>query len=78
MRCVICKGSELTRKTIDEEIRTGCDILLVPLAVLVCADCGERYYDRAAMRIIESSRERMNRNDLPVEQVGRVLRPQVA
>ena len=37
----------------DEEIWINDDLVLVPLEVLVCAQCGERYYNRQAMRKLE-------------------------
>ena len=46
MKCVVCKGSDIEPKTVDEQIRTESDIILVPMNILVCSNCGERYYDR--------------------------------
>jgi hypothetical protein len=43
-------------KSVEEEIRSDKDILLVPLEVLVCLGCGERYYDRETMKKIEEMR----------------------
>jgi CRISPR/Cas system-associated protein Csx1 len=65
-------------KAVEEEIRSDKDILLVPLEVLVCLGCGERYYDRKAMKKIEEMRSRLKRHDLKVEEVGKVLREQTA
>jgi len=59
---------------IEEEIKSGRDIVLVALDVLVCMNCGERYYDRNTMRRIEDVRSRLKQNDLEVEEVGKVLR----
>jgi len=50
MKCVVCKGSDIELKTVDEQIRTEKDIILVPMTILVCSNCGERYYDRKSMR----------------------------
>jgi len=75
MKCVICKSSDIHLKMVDEEMKSGTDILLVPVEVLVCNHCGERYYDRKAMRKIEDARSRMKQKDLKVEEVGKVLRP---
>jgi CRISPR/Cas system-associated protein Csx1 len=65
-------------KSVEEEIRSDKDILLVPLEVLVCLGCGERYYDRKAMKKIEEMRSRLKKHDLKVEEVGKVLREQAA
>jgi len=74
MNCVICKGSNIELKTVDEQIRTGRDIVLVPMNILVCSNCGERYYDRKAMKKIEEIRSRLKNQDLEVEEVGKVMR----
>jgi len=74
MKCVICKSSDIQRKMIEEEIKSGMDIVLVSVDVLVCMNCGERYYDRNTMRRIEDVRSRLKQKDLEVEEVGKVLR----
>jgi YgiT-type zinc finger domain-containing protein len=74
MKCVICKSSDIQNKMIEEEIKSGKDIVLLPLNVLVCMNCGERYYDRNTMRKIEDVRSRLKQKDLEVEEVGKVLR----
>jgi hypothetical protein len=59
---------------IEEEIKSGTDIVLVPMDALVCMNCGERYYDRKTMRKIEDVRSKLKQKDLKVEEVGKVLR----
>lgn len=78
MKCMVCHGSNIEKKTVEEEIRSNKDILLMPLEVLVCLSCGERYYDRKAMKTIEEMRSRLKRDDLKVEEVGKVLKEQTA
>jgi len=78
MKCVICKGSNIELKTVDEQIRTGRDIVLVPMNILVCSSCGERYYDRKAMKKIEEIRSRLKNQNLEVKEVGKVMRTQAA
>ena len=78
MNCVICKGSNIELKTVDEQIRAGRDIVLVPMNILVCSNCGERYYDRKAMNKIEKIRFRLKNKDLKVEEVGKVMRAHAA
>jgi len=56
VKCVICKSSDIQKKMIEEEIKSGTDIVLVAVEVLVCMNCGERYYDRKTMRKIEDVR----------------------
>jgi YgiT-type zinc finger domain-containing protein len=74
MKCVICKSSDIQTKMIEEEIKSGMDIVLVPMDALVCMNCGERYYDRKTMRKIENVKTRLKQKDLKVEEVGKVLR----
>jgi YgiT-type zinc finger domain-containing protein len=78
MKCVICKNSDIQMKTVDEEMRSGSDIFLVPMDVLVCSSCGERYYDRKAMREIEEIRSRIKEKSLEGKEVGRVMRVEAA
>ncbi len=74
MKCVICKSSDIQMKMVEEEIKIGRDIVLVPMEVLVCLNCGERYYDRKTMRKIEELRGRLGSHDLEIEEVGKVFR----
>ncbi len=78
MRCVICNSSDVEKKQVDEEIRSERDILLIPVEVLVCLSCGERYYDRKAMRRIEEVRAKLKSRDLRVKEVGKVWVEQAA
>ena len=78
MKCVICKSSEIEIKKVDEEIKLGSDIFLVSVEVLVCLNCGERYYDTKAMRKLEGVREKLERKTVDVEDVGKVKRAKVA
>jgi YgiT-type zinc finger domain-containing protein len=74
MKCVICKSSDIQTRMVEEEMKSGTDILLVPMEILVCNHCGERYYDTKAMRRIEDVRSRLRQKDLKVEEIGKVLR----
>ena len=78
MKCIVCKGSDIEPKTVDEQIRTGRDILLVPMNILVCSNCGERYYDRKSIRKIEEIRNKLKNKELEVEEVGKVMRANAA
>lgn len=53
MKCIICHGEEIAPADVFEEIEVGSDIVRVPVTVLVCRTCGERYYDRATVRWLE-------------------------
>jgi YgiT-type zinc finger domain-containing protein len=78
MKCVVCNSSNIEMKSVEEEIRSDKDILLIPVEVLVCLSCGERYYDKKTMRKIEEMRAKLKQHDLKVEEVGKVLREQTA
>ncbi|MBW1834447.1 MAG: YgiT-type zinc finger protein [Deltaproteobacteria bacterium] len=78
MKCVICKGSDIEPKIVDEQIRTERDIVLVTMNVLVCSSCGERYYDKKAMKKIEEIRTRLKKRDLEVKEVGKIMRVHAA
>ena len=78
MKCIICKSSDIQLKKVDEEIRLDKDIILVPFEILVCNNCGERYYDRKTLKLLEETKRKLKDKDLKVENVGRVLRAKVA
>jgi len=74
MKCVICHSPDIEQKTVLEEIWINDDLVLVPLEVLVCAQCGERYYSRQAMRKLEEIEDSLRHRRLALEPTGRVLR----
>ena len=74
MRCVICYSPNIEQKFVNEEIWVGDDVALIPLNVLVCDNCGERCYDRKAMRQLEEAGKALKDKRLRVETAGRVLR----
>ncbi len=78
MKCVICNSPHIEMKTVEEEIRWGTNILLVPMDVLLCLNCGERYYDKKAMKKIEETRSRLQNRVLEMEEVGKVFKEHVA
>ncbi len=78
MKCIVCKSTDIGLKTVDEQIRKGGDIILVPMSILVCSNCGERYYDRKSMRKIEDIRNKVQNQELDVEEVGKVMRAHAA
>lgn len=78
MKCVICKSTDIQKITVEEEIKSERDIVLVPMAVLVCQNCGERYYDRTTMKKIEEFKSRVKRHDLEVKEIGKVFRASAA
>jgi YgiT-type zinc finger domain-containing protein len=78
MKCIICNSPDIQTKNVEEEIKLGKDIILVPINVFVCNNCGERYYDNRTMRKLENIRLKIENNEIAVENVGRILRANVA
>lgn len=78
MKCGRCKSSDIQLKSVEEEIRSGRVLFLVPMDVLVCSSCSKRYYDRKTMRKIEETRSKIKEKGLDAREVGRVLRVQAA
>jgi len=74
MKCVICNSPDITKKKVEEEIRENSDVILVPIKVLVCEECGERYYDRTTMKRLEEIEQSIKEKRMPLQKVGRVLR----
>ncbi len=74
MRCVICEGREIEEKEVEEEIKIGNDIVLVPVKVKVCMSCGERYYDIKTMRMLEEVEDKIEKKQLRFELIGKVLK----
>ena len=74
MRCIICNSEDIQKKTVDEEIHHGNDVILVPIETLVCLSCGERYYDRRTMKYLEDITEKIKSEKTELIQIGQVLR----
>jgi YgiT-type zinc finger domain-containing protein len=78
MKCIVCKGSNIELKDVNEQIQFKDDIVLLPLRVLVCSTCGERYYDRQTLKRIEEIRSKIANRDFQADEVGKVLRVRAA
>jgi len=73
MKCTLCHGDHIAKSTVQERIPVGNDIVLVPIEVLVCQSCGERFYDRATMRRLEELEDDLAARKRPLREVGKVL-----
>jgi YgiT-type zinc finger domain-containing protein len=73
MKCVICHGDNIETKSVQEILTIGNDVVYVPLNVLVCRSCGERYYDRRAMHVLETAEKKLQEGQVQLEEVGKVL-----
>jgi YgiT-type zinc finger domain-containing protein len=78
MRCVVCKSTDIEKKMVDEDIKVDKNIVLVSVEVLVCSNCGERYYDKATMKKIEEFRLKLEDTNLNMEEVGKIFRAHAA
>ena len=78
MRCVVCKSTDIEKKMVDEDIKVDKNIVLVSMEVLVCSNCGERYYDKATMKKIEEFRLKLKDTNLNMEEVGKIFRAHAA
>ena len=74
MKCIICHSTDITMRRVNEQLSRGEDLILVPLEVLVCNNCGERYYDRRTMKRLEETEDAVNAGRVSLERVGEVLR----
>jgi YgiT-type zinc finger domain-containing protein len=73
LKCVLCHGDDIAKSTVQERIPVGNDIVLVPIEVLVCQSCGERFYDRATMRRLEELEDDLAARKRPLREIGKVL-----
>ena len=73
MKCVICHGDEVLLKDVREEITAGNDVVMVPVKVLVCQTCGERYYDRRTMKYFEEVEAQVKVGKSRLVEIGKVL-----
>jgi YgiT-type zinc finger domain-containing protein len=73
MKCLICHSEDIQVKAVFEEFAQGDDVLRISFSVPVCLSCGERYYDRQAMRRIERIREQLRTRTLELREAGRIL-----
>jgi YgiT-type zinc finger domain-containing protein len=74
MKCIICHSTDISLRRVNEQLSRGEDLILVPLEVLVCNNCGERYYDRRAMQRLEEIEDAVDAGRVSLERVGEVLR----
>ncbi len=73
MKCVICSSENIKVKEIREEFAVKDDIVYIPVTVPVCCSCGERYYDRRTMRLLEETKANLNHKRIELKQIGRVF-----
>jgi len=73
MKCVICHGEDIRLTDAREELKVENDIVYVPMQILVCRACGERYYDRRTIRFLEEVDRQLKEGKANLQEVGKVL-----
>lgn len=73
MKCVVCHSSNIEKKKVNETLWIDSDVILIPVEVMVCNSCGERYYDRRTMRHLEEIEKSLRERRLNLNPVGKVL-----
>jgi YgiT-type zinc finger domain-containing protein len=73
VNCVVCRGTEIELEEVVEEIKLKNDVVQVPVRVLVCRTCGERYYDRRTIQFLEEAERQIMSGSVELAEVGKVL-----
>jgi YgiT-type zinc finger domain-containing protein len=73
MKCVICHGNDIQIQDVQEVLSIGNDMVFVPVRVLVCQTCGERYYDRRVMQLLEEAEKNLKEKKVALREVGKIL-----
>ena len=73
MNCVVCYGNEIETTDVKEEFAVSDDIIYVPIRIPVCKTCGERYYDRKTIRFLEEVKDKLDKEELELKEIGKVL-----
>ena len=74
MKCVICGSQDIKEKKVDEEIKLENDLVIVKINALVCSSCGERYYNRQTMKMLEDIEEKLKNSKVKLKVIGSILR----
>ena len=73
MKCIICHSEDVVLSKVYENIQIDKDIVRVPVEVLVCQNCGERYYDRKTLKYLEDLEFEIRKEKAPLKEVGKIL-----
>ena len=73
MKCIICKGEDIRKTAVKEEMKIGNDIVYLPINIPVCTSCGERYYDRRTIKYLENEEQRLKNGNVALNEVGKIL-----
>ncbi len=73
MTCVVCHGDSIQSAEVNEEFRLENNVVNVPVRVLVCRTCGERYYDRRTVQYLEEVGKTLREGRAYLQEVRKVL-----
>ncbi len=73
MKCIICKGEDIHKTEVKDELKIGNDIIYIPINIPVCSSCGEKYYDRRTIQYLEKESIRLKEKKVNLHEVGKVL-----
>ncbi len=73
MKCVICYGEQIILQEVKEDLNIGNNIIYVPIKVLVCKNCGERYYDKRTIQYLERVEAQLHNDQSELKEVGKIL-----
>ncbi len=73
MKCIICKGDNICKSVVKEELKIGDDIIFIPIEIPVCLSCGERYYDRRTIQYLENEEIKLKEKKVNLHEIGKVL-----
>mgnify|MGYP003402086076 FL=1 len=72
MKCIICKGEDIRKTAVKEEMKIGNDIVYLPINIPVCTSCGERY-ERRTIKYLENEEQRLKNGKVALNEVGKIL-----
>lgn len=73
MTCLICHGEDIHETEVKEAMPLGTDLVYIPIRILVCQTCGERYYDRRTIQYLEEVEHQLQAGTASLQEVGKVL-----
>jgi len=73
MKCIICQSEDIVEKEVMEEYKNENNIVYIPIKTQVCSSCGERYYNRRTMKLLEEMEKKIREHEIQLKEVGKVL-----
>ncbi len=75
-KCARCGSSDLEDRDIEKLVRGGSDVVALDVHATVCRHCGERYFSREAVEVLEQARRDLERGAVGrFRALGRLLVP---